>query len=164
MNPKNDPSDPPEFNSLKKLLAWKRHETPPPGYFDSFSAKVRARIEAEAAAPRQTLWQRWLESLRLNPFAAGAGALAGVAALALVAILTSRPNSPLPTVGSAKVPPVKLTPPAEIAAQSSSTGRQAIASTANHNTPSNTAPPGLFEPVPLLTQGVERATLRPTNP
>jgi len=52
MNPQSD-----SFEQVRKLLALKRHEQPPPGYFDSLSARIINRIEsAETAAP--TLWER----------------------------------------------------------------------------------------------------------
>ena len=45
------------FEQIRKLLALKRYEQPPPGYFESLSARIINRIEsAESASP--TLWER----------------------------------------------------------------------------------------------------------
>ena len=54
MNP-----SPEEFDRLRKLLALKRQEQPPPGYFNHFSDKIIARIEAEGLCTRISWWQ-WL--------------------------------------------------------------------------------------------------------
>jgi hypothetical protein len=64
-----------EFSELKKLLALKRHETPPPGYFQNFSRKVIARIEAESAPAARPWWARWLAEFDLRPVVASAYAL-----------------------------------------------------------------------------------------
>ena len=45
-------SDPENFDRLLKLLALKRHEQPPPGYFDNFSLEVMARLKAGEARKR----------------------------------------------------------------------------------------------------------------
>jgi len=51
-------SAPEEFNQLRRLLALKRREQPPPGHFNHFSDKVIARIEGEGLCTRNSLWQR----------------------------------------------------------------------------------------------------------
>ena len=46
------------FRELKKLLKLKRHEVPPPNFFNNFSDKVVARIQAGEAAKSGTAYQR----------------------------------------------------------------------------------------------------------
>ena len=47
------------FESLRRLLALKRHETPPPGYFNYFSSQVLQRIRAGDTGKSAN----WLEEL-----------------------------------------------------------------------------------------------------
>ena len=83
--------DPQEFEKLRRLLALKRHENPPPGYFDNFSDKVIDRIETDAA--ELGFRQRVAALFRTNP--AMSWSLGGAAAaLMLVASgAFSPPNS-----------------------------------------------------------------------
>jgi len=44
------------FEQLRRLLAVKRHEQPPPGYFHSFSREVIVRINAGELGEAETKW------------------------------------------------------------------------------------------------------------
>lgn len=44
------------FEQLRRLLAVKRHEQPPPGYFHSFSREVIVRIKAGELGDSETKW------------------------------------------------------------------------------------------------------------
>lgn len=93
----------PNFESLRRLLALKRHEVPPPGYFNNFSRQVIARIraaEAEAEANwserlfAQTPWLvKWLQGLETKPVFAGGFATALCALLLFGAVVAQRPES-----------------------------------------------------------------------
>jgi hypothetical protein len=79
--------------SLLPLLAIKRHELPPPGYFNSFSSKIIARIEAGTHTASLTLWQKLQLLLSNKPsLASGLGLIVGaslVASLNFAPILQS---------------------------------------------------------------------------
>src|SRR5438067_12240806 len=70
------------FEQLRRLLALKRHEQPPPGYFNNFSAQVIARIKAGEQAEDsfgigQWFWgsawlQRLWSAIETKPALAGA--------------------------------------------------------------------------------------------
>ena len=52
----NEPDS--NFEALRQLLALKKHEIPPPGYFTRFSGEVVARIRAGESAKPETIMER----------------------------------------------------------------------------------------------------------
>lgn len=86
MNP-----DSPEFEQLRRLLSLKRHEQPPPGYFDRFSREVVVRIKAgeqgDASVAGGWLQKLW-GMLEAKPVFAGAFG-ASVCAVLISGILNS---------------------------------------------------------------------------
>jgi hypothetical protein len=84
---------PENFENLQKLLRLKRHEQPPPGYFDSFSNQVIARLEAgDTASGRNWFVELW-RYLSARPLSTG---LAGATALSLLvlAAVNTHDNTP----------------------------------------------------------------------
>lgn len=79
------------FEALRRLLALKRHEQPPPGFFSSFRRQVIARIEAEEALHAQGVFARWLGRYkwvnRLWGMLEGQPAMAGALGLTACAML-----------------------------------------------------------------------------
>jgi len=85
------------FESLRRLLALKRHETPPPGYFESFSAAVAARIRAgEGGAAERQIELPWLfrllSTFEAKPAFAGAFASALCLLLLVGIVYAERPS------------------------------------------------------------------------
>jgi hypothetical protein len=90
--------EPENFERLRRLLMVKRHEQPPPGFFEGFSRRVLSRIQAgeageEAVGFGYWLWQipwfqRLFTALEQRPAVAGAFSLS-VCLLLLAGILCS---------------------------------------------------------------------------
>jgi hypothetical protein len=56
-----------DFEALRRLLALKRHEVPPPGYFEDFSSRVIGKIRAGEAV-RELPWiLRLLQTIETKP-------------------------------------------------------------------------------------------------
>ena len=74
-----------DFGQLRVLLSLKRHEQPPPRFFDEFASRVAARIQApDEAEASGTMFSRWFENLGLGPVPA--------CACALIACLLDQPR------------------------------------------------------------------------
>ena len=69
-------SSPNDFEDLRQLLALKRHEKPPPGYFSYLPDKVMMRLEREDLDEYSTWWQWLVRKLDAQPVLAGAYAFA----------------------------------------------------------------------------------------
>jgi len=52
-----------DFEALRRLLALKRHETPPPGYFESFPGAVMARLRASQSGTQDGVAERLADRL-----------------------------------------------------------------------------------------------------
>ncbi len=130
------PQNPDEFESLKKLLALKRHEEPPPGYFDRLPGEVRARI-AHAQASPEPWWRRWLATWDLSPALATSYAVVAVTLVVGGIWMTKQPVAEGgPQIVTTPVPSVD-------------------ANLTNTIIASNAAPPGLFNPPSLPVQPAE---------
>ena len=79
------------FDQLRQLLKLKRCELPPPGYFNNFSGRVIARIQAGRAAESAAdvpIWQTQAAQWFLGLFG-HKPALTGVFAIAMCALLVA---------------------------------------------------------------------------
>jgi len=118
------------FESLRRLLVLKRHETPPPGYFNYFSRQVLQRIRAGDTGKSanwlnelfgQALWlEKLLQAFDVKPVFASAFAGALCLLLFLGIVYTERPDftsqpllQPAPTVASFAAVSPSLSPSAD---------------------------------------------------
>jgi hypothetical protein len=139
------------FDALRRLLKFKRQETPPPGYFNGFSGQVIARIRAgESRASRgaasgyfsEAPWLlKLLQAFEFKPAFAGAFASALCLLLVFGIVYAGRPDSsPQPILQNseqssglfAAVTPAALPPAADsigmIASNNAANSLQPVAS------------------------------------
>jgi hypothetical protein len=84
------------FEALRRLLSLKRHEIPPPGYFDRFSDGVIAQIKAGISSKRSSSGTSWLEFLRIfemKPALTGAFASGLLMLLLFGIVYTNQPDT-----------------------------------------------------------------------
>ncbi|MGH7951395.1 MAG: hypothetical protein ACREFE_05690 [Limisphaerales bacterium] len=87
------------FEALRQLLALKRHEIPPPGYFDHFSAEVISRIRAGDGGETTGSWfSKLLQAFEFKPAFAGAFASALLLLLVFGIVYAGNPDGSLQTI------------------------------------------------------------------
>ena len=136
MNPDSE-----NFDSLRQLLALKRHEVPPPGYFNRLPRDIMARIKAgdtgNELGADQTWFQRLLSVFDIKPVFAGAFGTA-VCAFLISGVITSERT---PAFAAGTLVPVE---PSNLPTGSTPEGEFAVAS--------NSVPTGsLFDNFPTLS-------------
>lgn len=91
-------NDAPEnFEQLQKLLAFKRHEQPPPGYFNRLPGQIIARLRAEDARQQKSFLEKLFAGTFFRPVVAYGflGVFCALAATGVVLTLTSQPETPM---------------------------------------------------------------------
>jgi len=153
--------NPENFDQLLKLLALKRHEQPPPGYFDQFARGVIVRLKAGEAKRESWLADigeeaSWLQKiwslLEAKPVLAGAFG-AAVSGLLLAGIIyAQRLELPSPTAGAPPPEEFVLAPPTR-AVEADQSASALLASSTNPVI-NPVVPAGLFDGVRLKAEPV----------
>jgi len=100
------------FEALRRLLSLKRHEIPPPGYFNRFPSEVIARIRAgEREAENATRWYlRFMQIFEAKP--AFASSFASALCLMLlfgIVYAEQSDQTPQPLLQTSQLSPEMLT-------------------------------------------------------
>jgi len=124
------------FDGLKRLLALKKHELPPPRFHDELRGRILARIEAGEAGAPVSWWRRFIESFELRPALATGFASALCGLLVAAIYYGSRP-------GEASGPELAIDPQ-----PAGETEEMAIYNpfTATNAAMTSPPPPGIFDP------------------
>jgi len=151
-------NEPDNFEQLRKLLALKRYEQPPPTFFPQFTREVMHRISTPVRATDSVGDRTWIERLwqylEIRPWLAGAVGAAACAALIAWIIYAQHVEWAPPTlpVVTQHVPEPSPEAPALVQSDKSATPMLA--------TSTNPVPPGLFDPFGLR---IERVNLSISN-
>jgi hypothetical protein len=93
------------FDRLRQALALKRHETPPPRYFNELPGKILARLGEQENPGEDTLWARLGRLLGERPvFATGAGVAAGCILMAGIGFVILQDTAPTGTASMPTLP------------------------------------------------------------
>jgi hypothetical protein len=114
------------FESLRRLLAFKNRETPPPGYFNDFSRQVVARIRAGETSESSVAWfSRLIQAFEFKPAFAGAFASALCLVLVFGIVYAERPDAapqPLLTSSTQVSSPLAMASPTDFIPPTGSSG------------------------------------------
>jgi hypothetical protein len=108
---------PNNLDDLQKLLACKRYEQPPPGYFISFSDKVIAQIEAAESCEPGSWWAQFLSGFDAKPVLVCAYGLAVSSLLFMGFRLSQAFDAEIAAVPNVGAPWLAITPGSPITVQ-----------------------------------------------
>jgi hypothetical protein len=131
------------FESLRQLLSLKRHEVPPPGYFNRFSGQVIARIRAgEREAETATPWYlRFMQMFEMKPAFASSFASA-LCLLLLFGIVYAEQSdqSPQSLMQTSQLSPEMLTASATVVSMPESAPQSVFGGSISNSSPSSLQP------------------------
>ncbi len=86
---------PQEFEKLRQLLALKRHENPPPGYFRDFSSYVLNQLERDDARASESWFLRLVALFQARPAISWSFCMAtGLVLVAATTVFEGNPGGP----------------------------------------------------------------------
>jgi hypothetical protein len=124
-----------DFGTLRQFLKLKRHETPPPGYFNHFSSEVIARIRENNSGEERIFSEapwllKFLQLFEFKPAFAGAFASALFLLLAFGFVFADRPETaPQPLLQNAGQPSSSFASATPVALSQSTESSGIVAST-----------------------------------
>lgn len=103
-----------DFEKLQRLLKLKRHELPPPRFFNEFSGNVTARLRVDTGGDyarsgsrrsRATWLQRLWQNIEGNPAVSGIASVAICGLVVLGLVVAEKPPTELPqfTAGNSRL-------------------------------------------------------------
>jgi hypothetical protein len=156
-------AEPENFDQLRRLLKLKRHESPPPRFYNDFSSQVILRLrtgppggraELVEAAISESPWvRRFWQAIETRPAVSGL-LTAGACALLVVGVLASDNARPTLNFTAEGMAGIELTEPNQPGLNSFAAARPAPVGVlfANSTNPAAQLPPGrsLFDEFPSL--------------
>jgi hypothetical protein len=155
-----------DFEKLQRLLKLKRHELPPPRFFNDFSGQVTARIRAGDVGKLESLtdvvaqapWlQRFWRAIEGKPAVSGAFALGACGLLVAGIYFADQAPTNLPNFAGNENPPTEAVSPTLFATA------PGMATLPGSTTPTSVLSNSLFNGMPVL-QAVPVSAPSPLSP